>query len=467
MSQDDSRSTGGRMPPSYRSLSTQLLVITVCLVTIGSALIHMLALADYREEHLTQRITNGFLVTLALKEAVVPPDRELTTLLLSRIEVEGIEVYSLDGERPLVLGNVQVADLYVDLPLDDAIYAIQGAVFTLLTGGRRLLAVSGKPAGAPQVQVTLFMDERNLYREMLAYSRQTLLTTTTIALVAGLLVYLGLQWFLVRAIRRITLNLVAFRQAPDQPERVIRPSRRPDEIGVMERELARMQQSLRQALIQQSRLAALGTAVSKINHDLRSILSTVSITSAQLARVENPGVHRVLPLLSESVEQAVQLCTRTLDLARGDQTPPERQSCPLRDLVSSVETALANAGGNIHWDNQVPDSLLVYADRDRLYRILFNLAQNAIEAMDGTGRLTVRAQPRDQGILIELEDSGPGIPERLRESLFTPFASGRTGGTGLGLATARDLARGHGGELSLASSGAQGSCFHVYLPDAP
>jgi len=457
-----------RMPPSYRSLSTQLLVVTVALVVLGSVAIHLLSLARYREEHLSQRLDNGYLVTLALRETDRVPARALTLRLLASIGVQGLEINRLDGERPLILGNVQVADLYVDLPLADPVHAIQEAVYTLLTGGRRLLAVSGNPRGRPTVWVTLFVDERTLYREMLVHSRQTLITTTGIALVAGLLVYLGLQWFLVRAIRRITRNLVAFRQDPSDPERVIRPSRRPDEIGVMERELARMQNSLREALAQQSRLAALGTAVSKINHDLRSILSTVSVTSAQLARVDNPGVHRVLPLLSDSVERAIQLCTRTLDLARGDRQTPQRGPCALHELVESVGQTLKCQDSPLRWHNAVPGDLVIDADRERLFRILFNLIQNAVEAMgEQGGELWIRAHPRQGGISIEIEDTGPGIPDGLREPLFTPFASARPGGTGLGLASARELARSHGGDLELAHSGPQGSCFHLYLPHAP
>jgi len=456
----------GSMPPSYRSLSSQLLMITIALVVLGSVTIHLLSLARYREEHLTERLNNGYLVTLAVQESIITPNPALASRLLESVDAQGIEVNRLGSDRPLSLGNVQVADLYVDLPLLVApVYAVQEAIYTLLTGGRRLLAVTGNPRQQPTVWVTLFIDERTLYREMLAYSRQTLLTITGTALVAGLLVYLGLQWFLVQAISRITRNLVEFRQDPSDPGRVIRPSRRFDEIGVMERELARMQSSLREALAQQSRLAALGIAVSKINHDLRSILSTVSITSAQLAQVDNPGVHRILPLLSDSVQRAIQLCTLTLDLARGDRQTPQRGPCGLGDLVTSVATALKLQDGPVRWHNQVADDLVIDADRDRLYRILFNLIQNAVEAMgEQGGDLHIRARPHQQDILIEIQDTGPGIPDSLRETLFTPFASARPGGTGLGLATARDLARSHGGELSLARSGPQGSCFHLYLP---
>lgn len=455
------------LPPTYRSLSGQLLVVTLTLVVVGSVIIHLLALGRHREALLHQQINHAYLVTLTLRATATIPDRTLTHRLLESIQAQGLEISQTDGSRPLVLGDVRVADLYLELPVNSPLVAIREAVYTLLAGGRRLLAVTGYPTQQAEVRVTLFLDERPLYQELLGYSRQTLAHTMGTALAAGLLVYLGLQWFLVRAIRRITINLVAFRHDPGNAEHIIQPSHRPDEIGVMERELARMQASLRESLNQQSRLATLGRAVSKINHDLRSILSTVSITSAQLAKVDNPGVHRVLPLLSESVERAIQLCTHTLDLARGNRQTPHLEPCELHELLEHVAKALIPATG-VQWHNHVAADLTVLVDRERLYRLLFNLIQNAIEAMgEAGGSIQASATSQHPGVCIAIEDSGPGIPESIRESLFTPFTSARPGGTGLGLASARDLAQGHGGDLHLAHSSPQGSCFHLYLPNMP
>ena len=97
---------------------------------------------------------------------------------------------------------------------------------------------------------------------------------------------------------------------------MIAASRRKDEIGVAERELAVMQQTVRRALGQRARLAALGTAVTKINHDLRNILATVRLVTDGLTASAAPEVRRILPRLLEAIDRAVALCTRTLDFSR-------------------------------------------------------------------------------------------------------------------------------------------------------
>ena len=92
--------------------------------------------------------------------------------------------------------------------------------------------------------------------------------------------------------RRITGNMMAFRADPENSDRIIAPSARADEIGVAERELATMQSELASMLHQKSRLAALGLAVSKINHDLRNLLASAQLFSDRLATLPDPQVQR-------------------------------------------------------------------------------------------------------------------------------------------------------------------------------
>jgi signal transduction histidine kinase len=114
-------------------------------------------------------------------------------------------------------------------------------------------------------------------------------------------------------------------------------------------------------------------------------------------------------------------------------------------------------------DNQTPPGLAATADRDQLFRVLTNLTQNAAEA--GAGRVVIGAMDTGHGIEISVADNGPGIPERALERLFRPFeGSVRAGGTGLGLPIARELMRGHGGDLSLVRSGETGTEFCLHLP---
>ena len=117
------------------------------------------------------------------------------------------------------------------------------------------------------------------------------------------------------------------------------------------------------------------------------------------------------------------------------------------------------------WRNAVPGAVAVEADRDQIFRVLANLGRNAIEA--GAKTVTITAQAGEAGTTIDVTDDGPGLPDAIRGQLFAPFAGGgRPGGTGLGLAIAREIVHAHGGELSLVSSGANGSVFRLALPAA-
>src|SRR5437588_6463748 len=106
--------------------------------------------------------------------------------------------------------------------------------------------------------------------------------------------------------------MTVFRAQPENPASIIVPSRRPDEIATAERELAAMQRDLASMLQQKSRLAALGLAVAKINHDLRNLLTTAQLFSDRLASVPDPRVQSFAPKLMQALERAIAFCQSTL-----------------------------------------------------------------------------------------------------------------------------------------------------------
>ena len=126
----------------------------------------------------------------------------------------------------------------------------------------------------------------------------------------------------------------------------------------------------------------------------------------------------------------------------------------------------------IRWISAVERGLMVDADPDQLFRILLNLARNAVQALESRaahdpGRDQIRITGRREGavVVIEVSDTGPGIPEKARAHLFEPFqGSTRTGGSGLGLAIAAELVRAHGGDIRLVE-GTIGATFRVTIPD--
>jgi signal transduction histidine kinase len=208
------------------------------------------------------------------------------------------------------------------------------------------------------------------------------------------------------------------------------------------------------ALHQRERLADIGEAVAKINHDMRNVLSSATLVADTLIASEDPRVRRAAPHVVRSLEQSVILCQSMMDYLA--ETPiPEQDIITMPDLAT--ETA---ADSGIKVDYSGPDHL--YLDRTMMARILLNLARNAAAA--GAGKISIDIWRAGRLGVVDIADDGPGIPRGQWEDLFLAFRSRQRGGTGLGLAIARDLAVAQGGNLKLTRSTEDGSEFRLQLP---
>ena len=114
------------------------------------------------------------------------------------------------------------------------------------------------------------MDETPMRQEMYGYSARILQLSILISVITALMVYFSLRWLMIRPIQRITTSMTAFRDDPEDESRTVEVSDQADEMGIAEKELSSMQHEVRNALRQKTRLATLGAAVAKINHDLRN-----------------------------------------------------------------------------------------------------------------------------------------------------------------------------------------------------
>jgi signal transduction histidine kinase len=236
-----------------------------------------------------------------------------------------------------------------------------------------------------------------------------------------------------------------------------------------ERELATMQRDLYNSLQQKTRLAALGAAVARIQHDLRNILANAQLASDKLSQLDDPAVKRLAPRLVGSIDRAVSLATRTLRYGRAAEPAPERRTVALDALIAeAVEAAIEPVSGAIETTTHIDAGLAAYVDSEQLFRIILNLVRNGAEAIALTGQGgTIRVNAvRQRGVtVIDVCDTGPGIPPTLREKLFQPFSGANKSGSGLGLAIARELARAHGGDVTLFATSNEGTVFRVTLPD--
>src|SRR5260370_13986029 len=154
-----------------------------------------------------------------------------------------------------------------------------------------------------------------------------------------------------------------FRGDPEDGEAQVQPSGRRDEIGRAEAELDRMQADLRTALNSRARLAALGEAVAKINHDLKNMLTSAQIASERLAALKDPKVSQALPRLERALDRAVKLASGVLTYGKTQEAAPEPRPVRLATAIESAdeEARLADRSGRLvsHWragDHDTPDS---------------------------------------------------------------------------------------------------------------
>jgi signal transduction histidine kinase len=455
-------------------LSAKLLILTTLFVMIAEVLIYVPSVANFRLNWLNDRLSAAFTAALVLD--TLPADQvsdKLARDVLTSVGARMIAMKTGNQRRLLAVSNMpDKVDHEVDVRSVPWYRAIADAFDTLLsTDNDVILAVGPAPKGAEFIEI--IVDEVPVRQAMVKYSIDILLLSLLISVITAMLVYLTLHYLFVRPLRRITANMIAFHGAPENPASVIAASGRQDEIGTAERELAAMQHDLATMLAQKNRLAALGLAVSKINHDLRNLLTTASLFSDRLLRLPDPHVQRFAPKLMRALERAIAFCESTLSYGRVQEQPPDRRMIPLEPLVEEVrETLGLDPEGPIRWIGAVERGLTVDADPDQLFRVLLNLARNAVQALESResrdpGRDQVRLTGRREGavVVIEVSDTGPGISEQARTRLFEAFqTSDRTGGSGLGLAIAAELVRAHGGEIRLVD-GTIGATFHLTIPD--
>lgn len=459
--------------PIRLGLSGKLLVLTLLFVMIAEVLIYVPSIANFRLNWLRDRLAAAHTAALVLDAApsgMVP--ESLARQILDSVGARAVAIKMGTQRRLLAVSELPSAiDHEIDMRDVPWWKAIVDAFDTLRSGDRDMMRVMGAaPKGGEFLEIVL--DEAPLRRAMLKFSTNILLLSLVISAITAMLVYLALHRLLVRPMRRITTNMMRFRADPEDAARIIVASGRRDEIGLAERELAVMQRDLASMLSQKSRLASLGLAVSKINHDLRNLLTSAQLFSEGLSNLPDPRVQRFAPKLMRALERAIAFCESTLSYGRAQEPPPDRKPIELEGLVEEVRETLGLAEGRIGWVAAIERGLIVDADPDQLLRVLLNLARNAVQALEtrapnDPARDQIRITARREGavVVIQVSDTGPGFPAKVREHLFEPFqSSARSGGTGLGLVIAAELIRAHGGDIRLVE-GTIGATFRLTIPD--
>ena len=454
----------------FKTLSGRFLILTVIFVMLAEVLILVPSIARYRADFMLTRLKQAqiaALTQLAAEDVIMP---ELEAELLANAEVFNV-VLRRDEVRQLVLSSPVPGEIHAtyDLRMAGPWELIRDAFAVLSDPQNRIIRVIGYPVQEAGTLIEVTMETRPLRTAMVDYGLRILVLSALISVVTAFLLFIAVQRLLVLPIRRVVLHMQTYAEAPEDARRVIEPNADVEELRTAEEALKSMQMQLTAALRQKERLAQLGGAVAKISHDLRNILTTAQLFADRLEGSADPAVARSAPKLIGSISRAVSLCESTLAFGKAEELPPQLRRLNLAQLAGEVaEGEGLGAETQITCLIDIPPGLTIRADGEQLYRVLSNLMRNARQAIEATGQpgtIELSAGEDEAEWWIRVGDTGPGLPPKAREHLFSAFQGGaRKGGTGLGLAIAAELVRGHGGRLELARSDAEGTEFTIHLP---
>ncbi|MEM6973815.1 MAG: HAMP domain-containing sensor histidine kinase [Pseudomonadota bacterium] len=451
----------------FSSISARLLVVTVVIVMVVEIAIFVPSIANFRKQFLEERLVRAEIAALTVMTApggLPPPETTRVLLQSASAEViavrrDGVRMLALVGDMPPI--PAARFDLRDDMALDLVVDAIACLFFTR-AGDVHHVTGSTQAALYDTVEVTFRADE--LRAEMMDYGIRILQLSLIISAITAGAVFIVVRRFVVAPLFGVIGAVERFHADPEDPGRVLEPGQGLDEVAEAERAIAAMQSEVLRALAERRRLAALGEAVAKVNHDLRNMLAAGQLMTERLGRSEDPMVARVLPKLVGSIDRAVALCTRTLDYGKAEEARPETGTVVVAPLIEEVVEGLgltgaagevrAEAKGDAHSPHRrkigkadgasegaeggkadtdggvvLADGLVrivsrlgpdvrVEADPDQLYRVIANLLRNAAEALRARaipGSITIAATWRESGGAAPgaaPQASGPGsVPE--------------------------------------------------------
>ncbi len=452
------------------SLSGRFLILTTVFVMLAEVLIFVPSIARFREDFLLNRLERAQIASLALLADDMLAD-DLEAELLANAGVYNV-VLRRDEVRQLMLSSPipdQITNTY-DLRDATPWILIRDAMARLFTPENEVIRVIGEPVKDAGLLIEVTTDSEPLRMAMTDYGLRILGLSFVISIITAFFLFLAVRVVLVKPIKSVVGYMQRYAGAPEDARGIISPNSKVTELREAEEALEQLQKELTQALKQRERLAQLGGAVAKVSHDLRNILTSAQLFTDRIEASDDPLVRRMAPKLVNSITRAVSLCESTLAFGRAEEPAPTLTMVPLRsvadDVVASEQLAVADACVEIV--NEVPEDLVARADPEQIFRVILNLVRNARQALVTSGKpgkITIKGHENEANWCIEITDTGPGLPPKARENLFTPFQGGvRKGGSGLGLAISQELVRGHGGELVLAETGPQGTTFEIRLP---
>jgi signal transduction histidine kinase len=478
-SESDKAQQAGATPRRWSpGLAARLLLVTLGFVLLTQLIFFVPRVAAYRDSQLRDRLSAAYTAALvfgAASEGMLT--NGLTKEILDSVGAQTIAIKTHNTRRLLAMADAPpaVTDSY-DLRDATLMESIASTFRGFFAPKDAVLKVVGQaPMGGDFLEITLY--EKRITDIVWGYAGRFLRASLMISAAVALGLWIAIWLIVLKPVRRLTSNIIAFGEKPEDETRVITPSGRRHEIGKAEEALAAMQSSLGRELEHKKRLAQLGLAVAKINHDLRNMLTAAQLISDRLATIPDPLAMRLGPRLVATLDRAIAFCQETLSYGGAGDKPPAPRDFALNTVLDDVaELIQARQSHAVDIAVDVPDDLEIYADPDHVLRVVGNLIRNATQALaqhgPGEGKspaIRISAARGDGEALIEVADTGPGVPADLAPRIFEPFhISTRAGGSGLGLAIAAELIDRNGGAIVLAPSRHgdfySGARFEITLP---
>lgn len=221
----------------------------------------------------------------------------------------------------------------------------------------------------------------------------------------------------------------------------------------------------RSDLIRQEQMDTIGRLGSSLVHDLRNPLAAIYGGAEMLmdGQLAPEPTRRIASNIYRASHRVQELLRDLLTVSRGESGNLEL--CRLRDIVQAAVESVEPAGRAVRIEISIGEGLEVSADRMRAERVFTNLLSNAIEAMAEGGEIFIYAREEADGLMVFVEDTGPGVAAEVRAQLFRPFiTAGKGAGLGLGLTLSRQAMLDLGGDLELMSTSRAGACFRLRFP---
>lgn len=392
-------------------------------------------------------------------------------------------VYVSSSHEPVLI-NVLVAGYALDNGVADRLRASAGETrFEFRVAGRRVAESGGERRAAPaefvrelrrpltgldgsaigELRITRSFEAARQHVERL---RRDIFLIWAVALVTGLLLIHLLARRFLRPLA--DLDTAAREVARGNFDVTLAPGG-PDEIGRLSDSFNSMSVSLSEAraeLIRNERIATIGRLSTSLVHDLRNPLASIYGGAELLvdSKLTGEQVKRLASNIYKSSRQIQDLLQDLIQVSRGRED--HREPCRLAEVAGAAveECRQAAEASNVKVETMIDGGLELTLARSRVERVFQNLINNAVEAMPAGGQMTISARQEEGAVVVEVADSGPGVPAEIRDRLFQPFVtSGKRSGLGLGLALSRQTMLDHGGDLWL-EDGPGGARFHLRLP---